>query len=493
MTTPTPTPDEKYVAELEQSIEHIWEIAHRLGLDPFPVHFELVPASIMYEFGSYGLPGRFSHWTRGKAYYRMKTEYDYGLSKIYELVVNTNPSYAFLMEQNDLLQNKLVAAHVLGHTDMFKHNVYFKHTPPNMIDKVSVNADRIRQYEYEHGPQEVERFLDAVLAIQEHIDPNFRIKPDPEVEPQDGEPKKRPESPYQDLWSLEERGTARGTDDDEPVRTPRRRFPAHPQKDVLLFLAEHAPSLEDWQRDILLIVREEEQYFIPQMQTKVLNEGWASYWHSRILRELDLTDAEYAAFAQMHAGVLSPNHFHINPYHVGYRILEDIERRWDSPTEEEQTKLGRKPGQGRAKLFELRETESDVSLLRNYLTKELVKDLDLYLYRKEGDEWVIAANWTEWEKVRDGIVAGLTNFGMPYITVDNADFNHNTELLLRHHFEEQELDLPYAEKTLEYLHHIWSRPVHLETIFEGRPLRLSYNGEKHARTLLDRSERGSKS
>src|SRR5690242_5777912 len=168
--------NDEYVAALGDAIEKIWDIAHRMGLDPYPVNFELVPATIMYEFGSYGLPGRFSHWSRGKAYYRMKTDYDYGLSKIYELVVNTNPSYAFLMEQNDLLQNKVVVAHVLGHTDMFKHNTYFNRTPPNMIDKVSVNADRIRKYEYEQGAVQVERFLDAVLAIEEHIDPNFRIR-----------------------------------------------------------------------------------------------------------------------------------------------------------------------------------------------------------------------------------------------------------------------------------------------------------------------------
>src|SRR5579884_1371867 len=168
--------DQQYVKELESAIERIWEIARREGLDPYPTNFELVPATIMYEFGAYGLPGRFSHWTRGKAYYRMKTEYDYGLSKIYELVVNTNPSYAFLMEQNDLLQNKVVVAHVLGHTDMFKHNVYFGHTSRNMIDKVSVNAERISRYEYEHGREEVERFLDAVLAIDEHIDPNFQMQ-----------------------------------------------------------------------------------------------------------------------------------------------------------------------------------------------------------------------------------------------------------------------------------------------------------------------------
>src|ERR1700757_4368010 len=161
-----PNTDAAYVADLENAIEKIWGIARRMGLDPYPVHFELVPATIMYEFGSYGLPGRFSHWSRGKAYYRMKTEYDYGLSKIYELVVNTNPSYAFLMEQNDILQNTFVAAHVFGHTDFFKNNAYFQHTSRRMIDKVSIHAERIAKYEFEHGKDEVERFLDAVLSIQ---------------------------------------------------------------------------------------------------------------------------------------------------------------------------------------------------------------------------------------------------------------------------------------------------------------------------------------
>jgi stage V sporulation protein R len=211
-----------------------------------------------------------------------------------------------------------------------------------------------------------------------------------------------------------------------------------------------------------------------------------SYWHARIMREMNLNDADYTAFAQMHSGVLAPQRMRINPYHLGYRILEDIERRWDNPTEEEQAKLGRKPGEGRKKIFEVRETESDVSLIRNYLTKELVEDLDLYLYQKEGDEWVIVEK--NWEKIRDGLVASRTNFGYPYITVIDADFNGNTELLLKHHYEGQELDVIYAQKTLEYVQYIWSRPVHLETVVDGDLTRLTYNGERHSQTQLEESD-----
>ncbi|HEX8731498.1 MAG TPA: SpoVR family protein, partial [Ktedonobacterales bacterium] len=210
-----------------------------------------------------------------------------------------------------------------------------------------------------------------------------------------------------------------------------------------------------------------------------------SLWHSRITREMDLDDNEFTQFAQMHAGVLATSRMRINPYHLGYHLLEDIERRWDNPTEEE-LRLGRQPGQGHAKLLEVREMESDVSLLRNYLTKDLIERLDLYLYKKEDDEWVIVEK--DWEKVRDGIVANMTNFGYPYITIWDADYNGNTELLLHHHFEGQELDIPYAEKTLEHIYQIWSRPVHLETIRDEKQVRLSYNGEKHIRAVLDEDE-----
>jgi stage V sporulation protein R len=212
-----------------------------------------------------------------------------------------------------------------------------------------------------------------------------------------------------------------------------------------------------------------------------------SYWHSRIIRELDLTDSEAMLFAQMHANVLAPSRMHINPYHLGFKILEDIERRWDHPTQEEQERLGRKPGQGRAKLFEVRELENDVSLIRNYLTKELVEELDLYLYKKEGDQWVIVEK--NWEKVRDSIVASMTNFGYPYLVIEDADFHRNSELLLKHYFEGQDLDLDYAEKTLEHLYRIWGRPVHIETIFEERRMLISYDGEQAYRTNLEK-ERG---
>src|SRR5579863_8689578 len=198
--------------------------------------------------------------------------YDFGLSKIYEMVVNTNPSYAFLMDMNDLLQNTFVAAHVFGHTDFFKNNSYFQHTSRRMIDKVSIHAERITKYEFDHGKLEVERFLDAALSIQEHVDYNLLLK-------RDNEPTKKDEKPiqtssqYDDLWGLEKK--AKKVEEERDRYSKPAKFPEKPEKDLLLFLMHHSPNLQPWQRDIVEIVRTEMLYFIPQMQTKTMNEGWA--------------------------------------------------------------------------------------------------------------------------------------------------------------------------------------------------------------------------
>lgn len=470
--------NETMYAQLERAIDQIWGVARRLGLDPFPTHFELVPSTIMYEFGAYGLPGRFSHWTHGKAYHQMKTMYDYGLSKIYELVINSNPCYAFLLDGNSLMQNKLVIAHVLAHSDFFRHNVYFADTHRHMVETASVNADRIRRYEFEHGTRELERLLDAILSIEEHIDITPRIGRS--VEQPGGKRKLAAErtTPFDDLFELEQRGSEEEPRDESPPK----QFPSEPEKDLLGFLMEHAPDLEDWQRDVVAIVRQESIYFQPQRQTKVLNEGWASLWHARIMRELDLPTDEYADFAQLHASVLATSRRAVNPYHVGLKLLEDVERRWENPSEQDRERLRLPGGQGTVKVFEMRELESDLSAIRTYLTRELVEDLDLYVYRLDGGEWKIIDK--NWERVRDNLVRRLTNSGIPYIVVQDGDYKRNRELYLKHCFEGEELDLPYLEKTLRYIYQLWGRPVHLETLVEEKPTLFAFDGSQNSNTIL---------
>src|SRR5882724_2741911 len=458
------------IANLESTLEHIWEVARKFGLDPFPTRFEIVPATVMYGIGSYALPGRYSHWTFGKAYHRMKTMYDFGLSKIYEVVINTNPAYGFLLETNSPLQNKLVMAHVLGHVDFFKNNAYFSRTNRRMVESASGHYGRMTDYEFKYGRKTVESLLDAVLSIEEHIDPNFFIKRENNMPPR--KELEVVEGRYDDLWKIGEKRKVEEPKDERP------RGDALPEKDIVSYIMRNSPHLQPWQRDVVAMIHEEMEYFVPQMQTKIMNEGWASIWHARIMRELDLADKEHIEFADLHSGVVSPQKGQLNPYYLGYKIYENIEQRWNSPSKDDSKKFNRIGGEGREKMFEVRELENDVSFLRNYLTEELCEDLDLFVFELvEEEEWQISDK--RWEKVRDQLVGNMTNFGFPYLQVEDGDYNGNRELYLKHCYEGTELDMRYARKALEHVHTLWGRSVHLETVVDEEKTVLHYNGEEH--------------
>jgi len=470
---------------LERSIAEITEIATGFGLDFYPMRYEICPADIIYTFGAYGMPTRFSHWSFGKTFHKMKTQYDFGLSKIYELVINSNPCYAFLLDGNSLIQNKLIVAHVLAHCDFFKNNVRFSKTNRDMVESMSATAERIRRYEMDHGTKRVEDFLDAVLAVQEHVDPDLVRPYRPNRYDMDGdgvidsgeESSLQPSTGYEDLWELGTGKAMEGAGDEKP-----KRFPPRPEKDLLWFIQEYSPNLEPWQRDILTMLRDEMLYFWPQMETKIMNEGWASYWHQRIMRELELTPEETIEYAKLNSGVVQPSRHSLNPYYLGLKIFEDIEKRWDEPEEEDVRRWGRKPGQGRAKIFEVREFDSDTSFVRNYLTKKLVEDLDLYVFEKKGAEWKITDK--SWENIRDQLVYSRVNGGFPFLVVQDGNHTGNGELYLKHMYEGIELDLKYVERTLPYVNKLWGKTVHLETIVEDKPVLFTFDGKKHGRKFL---------
>jgi len=440
---------------LSDSIEEIWDIAQGMGLRPFPTHFEVVPPEIMYEFGAYGMPGRFSHWTHGKIYQMQKTMYDYGLSKIYELVINTDPCWAFLLENNSLIHNKFVVAHVLGHSDFFANNAYYARTSRKMLETMKLNAERLKRYEFEHGMKRVEEILDAAISIDEHVDPAATLDT-PEPTTKDNSRV----GPYDDLWIGDQPAESEPATRPAPIRGG---VCPTPCRDLLLFLAAESPTLEDWERDVISIVRGEMLYFFPQMQTKIINEGWASYWHVQIMREMNLSTDDHVEFATLHSSVLQPTPGRLNPYYLGFTLLNDIERRWNELD-----------GTGREQLFLVRETECDVSLIRNYLTEELCEELDLFYAQRQNDELVITEK--DWEAVRDRLVDQLSDYGIPVIHAEDADYNGNRELYLRHDFNGRALDLAYAEKTLEGVGRLWGRKVWLETVdAEGSSLRLWYS------------------
>lgn len=283
------------IKALERAIAEITEIATGFGLDFYPMRYEICPADIIYTFGAYGMPTRFGHWSFGKTFHKMKSQYDFGLSKIYELVINSNPCYAFLLDGNSLIQNKLIVAHVLAHCDFFKNNMRFSMSNRDMVESMSATADRIAGYSVTYGTDAVESFIDSVLAIQEHIDPSLiqprKLGKTHLLEAKMKERKDAPAggtatpSPYSELWNLD----PASAEPQAAETAGKRAFPPEPEKDIVWFIQQYSTVLEDWQRDIMTMLRDEMLYFWPQMETKIMNEGWASYWHQRIMRELDLT------------------------------------------------------------------------------------------------------------------------------------------------------------------------------------------------------------
>ncbi|WP_339807830.1 SpoVR family protein [Paenibacillus sp. FSL R7-0337] len=464
-------PGDDEIKALERSIAEITEIASGFGLDFYPMRYEICPADIIYTFGAYGMPTRFGHWSFGKTFHKMKSQYDFGLSKIYELVINSNPCYAFLLDGNSLVQNKLIVAHVLAHCDFFKNNMRFSMSNRDMVESMSATADRINDYSVTYGTDTVESFIDSVLAIQEHIDPSL-IQPRKlgKTHLLEAKMKERKDSPpggsgppnaYSELWDLEKTDAV----PQEPETAGKRTFPPEPEKDIVWFIQQYSTALEDWQRDIMTMLHDEMLYFWPQMETKIMNEGWASYWHQRIMRELDLTAEETVEYAKLNSSVVQPSRQSLNPYYLGLKIFEDIEKRWD-----------------RDKMFEVRELDSDISFIRSYLSKELVNDLDLYVFEKKGPEWKITDK--AWENVRDQLVLARVNGGSPYLVIQDADYERNGELLIAHRYESVELDLKYLERTLPHIYALWGRTVHLQTVVEDKNALFTYDGKKVQRRFM---------
>jgi stage V sporulation protein R len=302
------------------------------------------------------------------------------------------------------------------------------------------------------------------MAVQHHIDPAPHIKAVANnkcnCQPSASE--------YDDLWELEHSGQWQCNDSCSSLNK------RVPEEDLMLFLLKQARDLDDWQRDIISVLRDEMLYFWPQMQTKIMNEGWASYWHLRIMREMDLEEAEALDFAKMHAGVILPSANSINPYLLGLKIFEDIARRWRDETDIN--------NQGKEKIFEVRSIDNDVSFLRNYLTRDLVEELDLYLYRKVGQDYKIVAK--DWQAVRDQLVKNLTNCGIPTIIVKDGDYKKRGELYLKHSYDGLELDVLHLEKTLPHIFLIWGRQVHLETVIDKKTVLFSYQGGGLTKKLI---------
>jgi len=445
------------VDELQRWDDRIRERVVAFGLDCYRQEFEICDHHAMLGYMAYhGMPAHYPHWSYGKSFEKTKTLYDYGVSGLpYELVINSNPCLAYLMQDNSLCLQILTIAHVYGHNDFFKNNFTFTSgtDAKETIGSFKARADRVRGYieDPSIGDERVERILDAAHALAFCMSPNAAVRrltvdEQRSRREQDAQPA---HDPFAMLHKRAERG-----------QTAPDRFPPEPVSDLLLFMRDHHPSLTDWERDLLDIVDSETRYFMPQIETKIMNEGWASYWHHRILQELDLPHDVRLEFLVRHNQVVSAHPGSINPYHLGFVLWHKIAER-----------------HGEQAIWAVRESDRDAAFLRRFLDAETMRELDLFSYEPKGDKLVVdaVADDDHWEAVKRKLITQVGAGSNPSIRITDADFNRRRELYLRHDHDGRDLHLGYAERTLQHLHTLWGRRVLLETQVNGKPTRLAYD------------------
>jgi len=480
---------------LRREAERIAEIARGYGLDFFETIFEMTNAEGMNELAAYGgFPIRYSHWRFGMEYDRLRKSDVYGLSHIYEMVINNDPCYAYLQETNRLVDHQMVMAHVYGHADFFKNNIWFSRTNRHMLDRMGENASEIHRIIDKQGLERVERFLDAALSLEGLIDPHSVFR-DPVSDIEEEESGPRPELSHLKFRTKEYLDAFVNPKEvlEEELRRIREQLerqqnmPRQPERDILRFLMHHAP-LKSWQRRILAMLREESYYFAPQGMTKVMNEGWASYWHTKIMTEQVLADADLTAYADHCSRTLAMPPGAFNPYRVGLAIWLDIEERWNKGRfgrewEECQDIEKRQhwdtgAGLGLEKMFEVRRFFNDLTFIDRFFTRDVCMEQKLFTTRPDPRSGEQRIAERDFEKVKAQMLFMLNNLGRPVIEVVASNYENRGELLLRHQHYGADLDLGYAQETLKNLSGIWRRPVHIETTVDNKPKQLSHDGEK---------------
>ncbi len=498
--TNKPTHLPAHLYDIRKQIE---QYARDYGLDFYETIFEVLGFDEINMVAAYGgFPNRYPHWRFGMEYERLSKGYEYGLSKIYEMVINNDPSYAYLLESNADVDQKLVMAHVFGHVDFFKNNFMFRHTNRKMMDQMANHATRVRRYQDRLGVEAVEDFVDRCLSLENLIDyqsPYVKRRPNPVAE-DDGNAQKQVAHGFRtNREYMEEyinppdyiREKQRKLDE-EAARA--KKFPERPERDVLLFLLEHAP-LERWEHDVLSIIREEAYYFAPQGQTKIMNEGWATYWHSKIMTQKALKAEEVIDYADHHSGTLATSPGQLNPYKLGVEMWRDIEDRWNKgrfgkeydecDSFKARREWDKKLGLGRQKIFEVRKHYNDVTFIDELLTMDFCLEQKFFTfgYNEKHQRWEIMER--EFKKVKEKLLHMLTNFGQPIIQVEDGNYENRGELLLAHKHDGVDLKIDYAKDTLRNVQTLWRRPVNLVTRLEGRGGLLRFDGKEHSDRKVD--------
>ncbi len=432
-------------------VRRIEELAAKSGLSFHPVDFEAVPDSFMMEIAVYGLPVRMPHWSFGVRYIYQLIQRHMGNSRLFEVVFPGNPGHAYLAASNGLAENILVTAHVLGHADFSRNNMLFRRcqeqVSEHIVEHAANHARQIQQAIEMYGKERVETVLDAALALEQHIDVDQSLRraryPEYiEVKPLvDDEFRKR-------FASLDP--AAASTFGEAKKRAP---VPIHPERDLLWFIANYAPDLESWERDIFLAVREESFYFYPVFATQIMNEGWASYWHARLLREADFVPQQaYLDAIKCHSDVVRPIAadqqvaLSVNPYHLGFSLWEEIIK-----------------DQGLDAARRIMEQDDDFAFVRNHLTRERADELGLFRFNARSDGQIKVLEH-DLPALHESLLHQKYNFGAPSVAAKHVRVDGTLELFHDHTVDGRGLDLERSRKVLEYVHRVWRRPVILSTV-----------------------------
>ena len=497
-------------SSLEAERKKICKIAEDAGLDFFQTIFELITYDQINQFAAYGgFPVRYPHWRFGMEYEHLSKSYEYGLSKIYEMVINTDPCYAYLMEGNSMMDQKLVMAHVYGHCDFFKNNVWFGKTNRKMMDAMANHATRIRRYMDRYGVEAVESFIDHCLSLENLID-RFSVYNTPpsasalreqesQVDHNDPSYLLRYDRPYMRDYINPPAFVQEQKRKMMEMAQQKSKFPASPEKDILKFLMNYAP-LAEWQQDILSIVRDEAYYFAPQGMTKTMNEGWASYWHTKLMTEKIMNDSEVIDYADHHSGTVAMSPQSYNPYKVGIELFRDIEQRWNKgqygrewemcDDVNERKHWDKKSMLGREKIFEVRKIYNDVTFIDEFLTEDFCVRNKFFVYKFNKRTGQFEVDTRDFRAIKAKLLFQMTNFGQPIIRIEDGNFENRGELLLTHLWEGIDLQPDFMSQTMRNLYAIWTRPVNLATVMDNEQMLYRFDGKEWTQHKLNPAAEG---
>jgi stage V sporulation protein R len=503
LVAPTTNPELHY---WQNRVEDI--VKNKYRLDFFPQQFHVVERNrMMLWTARMGFPIRYAHWSFGQSFVHQLMPQKYNMGKLYELVVNTDPCHAYLLNSNSTYEQKLVMAHVYGHNHFFKNNINFRYTPRDMMHRMKQHADLVeslkKQYKVPHD--KMERMLEFANSLEWQIDLSCAGPPKPLKPYLVGEDKPIVEV-GNDWGRLDTKGLPETVDrsinnpkdlekqrseEEARRRKEAERIPEQPTADLLELLIEHSRKMKPWQRDILAMKREESYYFAPQLKTKVLNESFATAIHTRYARDKEtlLTDRHHVGMTKMMTAVTAANPATINPYQFS-ELLHDIERRWDKgqhgPEWEHMTDRHQRAAyddhtmKGWDKVLEVAHLYNDYDFINTFLTPEMVMKMKLYNWDLKTSDWnpndpnagppILTSR--DYHQVKGRILAGLANGGQPLIKGINANYKNKGELLLEHIVSAEDpnpdLKQDYAEQTLHNIAEMWGQAVHLDTVMTAR-------------------------